>query len=216
MPLVFRLGLALSNKELHGCLSHRRLEVLHVFLQAFFTRIYSALTASRFARWGRKSRIEFPGKLVEPYLVVVGDHVHICSHAWLNAKDDRADGRPTLYIGDRTYVGRMVHINAWQDVTIGVDVVIGDRVTIIDADHNFDEANTPIRLQGDSFLGAVRLLDGCWIGSGVVIMPGVTIGRNAVVAANAVVTRDVPDRTVVAGVPAKIIRTLDTQMDTVC
>ncbi len=194
----------------------RCIEKGYGLLRAVLTGIYSALIAARFAQWGPKSRIEYPSKLFEPYLVIVGDHVHICSHAWLNAKDDSGDGRPTLRIGDRTYIGRMVHINAWQEVVIGADVLIGDRVTILDADHNFDDANTPIWRQGDSFFGAVRLLDGCWIGAGAVIMPGVTIGRNAVVAANAVVTRDVPDRTVVGGVPAKIIRKLANYKDAAC
>lgn len=194
----------------------RRMEKAYGLLRAILTRFHSALMACRFEQWGQKSRLEYPCKLIEPYLVAVGDHVYICSHAWLNAKDDRGDGKPTLSIGDRTYIGRMVHINAWQDVAIGADVLIGDRVTILDADHHFDNANIPIRLQGDSFFGAVRLRDGCWIGAGAVIMPGVTVGRNAVVAANAVVTRDVPDRTVVGGVPAKIIRKLDNLKDAAC
>jgi len=110
----------------------------------------------------------------------------------------------------------MVHINAWQNVSIGNDILIGERVTITDADHVFHDPNIPIRLQGDSFFGNVTLLDGCWIGSGAVIMPGVTIGRNSVVGANAVVTRDVPDRSVVGGVPAKIIRFLDDQTHLLC
>ena len=101
----------------------------------------------------------------------------------------------------------MVHINAWQNVDIGADILIGDCVTILDADHNLEDSNIPVGLKGD-FFGSVCLLDGCWLGSGAVIMPGVTIGKNAVVAANAVVTSDVPDFTVVAGVPAKIIRKL--------
>ena len=64
-------------------------------------------------------------------------------------------------------------------------------------------------MQGDYFKGAVRLRQGCWLGIGVVILPGVTIGRNSVVVANSVVTRDVPDYAVVAGNPAKIIKVLD-------
>ena len=178
-------------------------------LYAGLTLAHSAVMSSRFAQWGRGSRLEFPSKLVEPGLVSIGYGVYLSSHAWLNAKDDRGDGRPTLHIGDRTYIGRMVHINAWRDVNIGEDVLIGDRVTILDAGHNFNNLDVPIRLQGDSFLGAVRLLDGCWVGSGAVIMPGVSIGKNAVIGANAVVTKDVPDFTVAAGIPAKTIRKIN-------
>jgi acetyltransferase-like isoleucine patch superfamily enzyme len=170
--------------------------------------IHTTGVRGRFAHWGQRSRIEQGAKLLSPQLIRVGDDVHICEFAWLNAKDDRSDGSPTLSIGDGTYIGRFVQINAWRSVAIGSNVLIADRVCITDADHNFEATNTPIRLQGDSFRGAVSLLDGCWIGIGVVILPGVTVGRNAVVAANAVVTKDVPDFAVVGGVPAKIIKQL--------
>jgi acetyltransferase-like isoleucine patch superfamily enzyme len=126
----------------------------------------------------------------------------------LNAKDDRGDGSQTLIIGDGTYIGRLVQINAWRGVAIGSNVLIADRVFISDADHNFTDTNVPIRLQGDSFIGAVTLKDGCWIGIRCRNPSGVTSGRNAVVAASAVVTKDVPDCVVVGGIPAKIIKQL--------
>jgi acetyltransferase-like isoleucine patch superfamily enzyme len=126
----------------------------------------------------------------------------------MNAKDDRGDGAPTLHIGHGTYIGRFVQINAWRNVAIGNDVLVADRVFISDADHNYANTNVPIRLQGDSFCGEVILREGCWIGIGAVILPGVTIGRNSVVAANAVVTKDVPDCVVVGGIPARIIKQL--------
>jgi acetyltransferase-like isoleucine patch superfamily enzyme len=115
---------------------------------------------------------------------------------------------PTLRIGDGSYIGRLVQINALRSVDIGENVLIADRVFISDADHIFGDTKVPIRLQGDSFIGDVTLRDGCWIGIGAVILPGVTIGRNAVVAANAVVTKDVLDCSVVGGVPAKLIKQL--------
>jgi acetyltransferase-like isoleucine patch superfamily enzyme len=169
-------------------------------------RLHTALVRGRFAAWGAGSRIEHSSKLVSPGLVCVGDGVHICEHAWLNAKDERGDGQPTLRIGSGSYIGRFVHINAWQDVTLGRDVLIADRVFISDCGHQFADPGVPIRHQPDIFLGAVHLDEGCWIGTGAVILPGVSIGRNAVVAANAVVTRDVPDHSVVGGVPARIIK----------
>jgi acetyltransferase-like isoleucine patch superfamily enzyme len=178
----------------------------------FFDRVlafsYSQLMSSQFADWGQSSRIGRGANLIDVQLIRVGSEVTIGEQAWLNAKDDRGDGLTTLSIGNGTYIGRLVHINAWQSVTIGCNVLIGDRVFISDADHNFADTHRPIRLQGDSFRGAVFLQDGCWIGIGAVILPGVTIGRNAIVAANAVVTKDVPACAVVGGVPAKIIKQL--------
>lgn len=168
----------------------------------------SFINSRQFAAWGRASRIGRGAKLISPELICVGNEVIIGEQAWLNAKDNRGDGRPTLNIGDGTYIGRLVQINAWRSVKIGQNVLIADRVCITDADHNFADTSIPIRLQGDSFVGAVTLHDGCWIGIGAVILPGVTVGRNSVVAANAVVTKDVPDCAVVGGIPAKIIKQL--------
>jgi len=139
-------------------------------------------------------------------MIHVGSDVLLGEYIWLNAKDSCNDGEVTLYIEDGTYIGRFVQINAWHSVTIGRNVLIADRVYISDADHNFDEKNMPISQQGDSFKGEVNLKDGCWIGIGAVILPNVTIGKNAVVAANSVVTKDVSDFAVVGGNPAKIIK----------
>ncbi len=171
--------------------------------------IYTLIMCSRFSSWGVKSRLVPFAKLESPNLIAVGSNVHICEHAWLNACDDRNDGLPTLTIGDGTYIGRFVHINAWRNVKIGTNVLIADRVFITDCGHKYDDINTPIRLQNDVFLNAVNLCDGCWIGIGAVILSGVTVGRNAVVGANAVVTKNVPDFAVVVGVPAKVIEYLD-------
>jgi acetyltransferase-like isoleucine patch superfamily enzyme len=167
--------------------------------------VHTTLVRHRFAHWGERSRIERSSKLMSPFLVTVGDDVHVCEHAWLNAKDTRGDGAPTLRIGDRSYIGRFVHINAWQSVTIDEDVLVADRVFISDSGHQFADRTLPVARQPDPFLGPVHLKAGCWIGTGAVILPGVTVGRNAVVAANAVVTGDVPDHAVVGGVPARAL-----------
>jgi len=170
--------------------------------------IYTIVMRGRFAHWGARSRLEGPVVLDSPFLVSVGTGVFIREHAWLNAKDDRGDGAPTLHIGDGTYIGRFAHINAWRDVKIGTDVLIADRVFISDCEHQYADKHVPIAQQADPFRGAVHLRDGCWIGIGAVIRPGVTVGRNAVVAANAVVSQDVPDHAVAAGVPARIVKQL--------
>jgi len=170
--------------------------------------IYTLLMRGRFARWGARSRLEGSVVLDSPFLVSVGRGVYIREHSWLNAKDDRGDGAPTLHICDGAYIGRFAHINAWRDVKIGNNVLIADRVFISDCGHQYGDKNIPVAQQDDPFLGAVHLRDGCWIGIGAVILPGVTVGRNAVVAANAVVTQDIPDHAVAAGVPASIVKQL--------
>lgn len=179
------------------------------FFEKIRGRCYTVCMRRSFASWGAGSRLGLRAKLVGPHLVHIGAGVSVGEHAWLNAKDDRGEGAPTLRIGSGTYIGRFAQINAWRSVTIGDNVLIADRVFISDSDHNYADIGIPVRLQSDSFLGAVHLRDGCWIGIGAVILPGVTVGRNSVVAANAVVTQDVPDFVVVGGVPARIIKHLE-------
>lgn len=90
-------------------------------------------------------------------------------------------------------------------ITIGNGVRIAPLVMIIAANHNFADPDKPIHKQGLSHEEIV-IEDDVWIGGRVSITAGVTIGRGAVVAAGAVVTRDVPAGTIVAGIPAKVIR----------
>lgn len=169
------------------------------------SRAHVWMMRDSFAAFGAGSRVARRVRLMAPELISVGQGVNIGEQAWLNAKDDRGNGQPTLRIGDGTYIGRYTQINAWRDVVIGRKVLIADRAFISDADHVF-AGNAPIMDQGDAFIAPVHLHDGCWIGIGAVILPGVTVGRNAVVAANAVVTENVPEGTVVGGVPARIIK----------
>lgn len=182
--------------------------IIWYIINRFVITIYSLAIRFQFACWGSKSRIEPFAKLTAPNLVSIGSRVHICEHAWLNTKDDRGNGEPTLSIGDGTYIGRFVHINAWREVIIEKDVLIADRVFISDADHKFEDLEIPISRQGDEYKGSVIIKSGSWLGIGAVILPGVTIGLNSVVGANSVVTKDVPDYTIVAGIPARIIKQL--------
>ncbi len=168
--------------------------------------LYSWTMRMRVSSWGRGSRIWPPARIVCGDGIVVGDGVVIFEHVWLNTKGRREDGKPALVIGNGTYIGPFVHINAWHEVTIESNVLIADRVFISDSEHYFQSRHVPIRLQGDFYKASVRLCSGCWIGIGAVILPGVTVGKNAVVAANAVVCEDVPDFTVVGGIPAKALR----------
>ena len=110
-----------------------------------------------------------------------------------------------LTIGDRCVIGRGSHIVAHQSVTIGDDVWTGPYVYITDQNHGYEDPDAPI---GSQFPvnRPVSIGDGSWLGAGAIILPGASIGRNVVVAAGSVVRGDVPDKCVVAGVPAKIVR----------
>jgi acetyltransferase-like isoleucine patch superfamily enzyme len=111
-------------------------------------------------------------------------------------------------IGAKTVLGQECTISAYQHVSIGRECVVADRVMLIDFDHGVVEVERPIRLQG-IYKRDVRVGHNCWIGYGACILRGVTVGDNAVIGTSAVVTRDVPENAVVAGVPARVLRMRD-------
>src|SRR3954463_15979422 len=116
---------------------------------------------------------------------------------------------PPFYtdFGRNIRVGRNVFVNhgcEFMDrggITIGDDVLIGPRVNLITISHPLDPAT-----RRSTYCAPIVIEKGAWLGAGVSVMPGVTIGEHAVVAANAVVTSDVPAGTVVGGIPARFIR----------
>ena len=108
-----------------------------------------------------------------------------------------------LRIGSHSGIGPRSQVG---DLTIGDGVIIGPELLALTTNHRFDDPGVWIGRQGYSDSQPIHIGEGSWIGARVTILPGVTIGRFAVVGAAAVVTRDVPDYAVVAGNPARTIR----------
>lgn len=111
-----------------------------------------------------------------------------------------------LIIGDNVGIAANTFIAMRGKLEIGDNTIFGPGVSIHCENHNFSDLETPIRLQGATRKG-VKIGKDCWIGSKAVILDGVTIGDHVIVAAGAVVTKDVPDYAIVGGVPAKVIKT---------
>ncbi len=110
-----------------------------------------------------------------------------------------------LRMGDRSSIGSGGFIGCSGWIEIGNDVMLGPCVNVFSENHVFDDPSRPIKEQGVERSTTV-IGDDCWIGSGSTITAGVTVGEGSVVAAGSVVTSDVPSGTVVAGVPAKVVR----------
>lgn len=110
-----------------------------------------------------------------------------------------------VVIGDHTRIG--IHSTVIGPVTIGSHVNLAQGITVTALNHNFEDITKRIDEQGIA-TKPVTISDDVWIGANAVILPGVTIGHHAVVAAGAVVTKDVPDNCVVGGVPATVIKQL--------
>ena len=107
--------------------------------------------------------------------------------------------------------GTMLHADPELDgaeIIIENDVLIGSSVHIYLDTHAYSDISLPIYYQGFYESRSVTLKSGCWIGANVVILPGVTVGKNSVVGAGAIVTKSIPDFSVAVGNPAKVIKTL--------
>ena len=110
-----------------------------------------------------------------------------------------------LTIGEGTLITGGLHVDLGARVRIGDMVRIGHDVSLLTINH----AVGPQHFRaGVSFFAEINIEDGCWLASRCTVLPGVTVGAGSVVAAGSVVTRDVPPHTLVAGVPARVIREL--------
>jgi carbonic anhydrase/acetyltransferase-like protein (isoleucine patch superfamily) len=167
------------------------------------------LPGRRFAVFGPGSMAAFPpGSVFGERWIAIGADTLIGAFVSLSAgmvpgQDLGPD--PVLRIGDRCVIGRGSHIVAHQSLAIGDDVFTGPYVYITDQNHGYADPDAPIGRQLPSN-AAVSIGQGSWLGAGAVVLPGSCIGRNVVVAAGSVVRGTVPDRCVVAGVPARVVR----------
>ena len=112
-------------------------------------------------------------------------------------------------IGAKTVMGQECTISAFQHVSIGRECIIADRVMLIDFDHGVVEVERPIRMQG-IYKRDVRVGHNVWVGYGACFLRGATVGDNCVIGTSSIVTRDVPDNAVAAGVPCKVLRMRET------
>ncbi len=143
-----------------------------------------------------------PGVQLE---VAPGAQLVLGRWSWLgdNSKVRVHEGR--VEIGAKSVLGQECTISCFDQIKIGRECIIADKVMMIDFDHGVVDVERPIRAQG-IYKRPVEIGHNCWIGYGACILRGTRVGQNCVIGTNAVVTRDVPDNAVVGGTPARIIR----------
>jgi len=141
--------------------------------------------------------------------VTLGDGVYVAHHVMLSASGGHIE------VGERTTINPFVTVHGHGGVRIGSGVSIAPKVSIVAYNKRFDDPSAPIKTQGFTAQG-IAIDDDVWIGTNAVILDGVSVGAGAVVAAGAVVTRDVEPGMIVAGVPASPLRRRgSTQVDPV-
>jgi acetyltransferase-like isoleucine patch superfamily enzyme len=146
--------------------------------------------------------------------ISLGNSVTISEHAWLNVATGDPTGEPTIVIDGNCIVASGSIISAKNQVHLERHVNVAQQVLIMDHNHAYEDIEAPIITQGITEGGRIRIGEGSWIGHGAAIVCSrgeLTIGRHCVVAANSVVTRSIPDYSVVFGMPATVIRQYDPQ-----
>jgi acetyltransferase-like isoleucine patch superfamily enzyme len=131
--------------------------------------------------------------------LVLGRWVHIGSGNALRAHEG------TLRIGDKCVFGKDNTVNCYLDVEFGATTIVADWVYVCDFDHVYADIHVPIKDQG-IVKTPVRIGPDCWVGTKVTVLRGVTVGRGCVLAAHTVVNKDVPDHSIVVGVPGRVVK----------
>jgi len=178
----------------------------------FIFKFYSFFQSkSGFKRFGSNSAIKYPYKVWNKDCVEIGKDAFIAENSFLAAtkSDQGANYSPKIKIGDNFCAGSGLFIACIDEIVIEDKVLLSDRVFISDHVHGYEDTAQSIIDQPLRKKGKVLIKTGSFIGINAVIMPGVTIGKNSVVGASSVVTKDVPDFCIAAGNPAKIIRRYD-------
>lgn len=193
------------------------------FLRASFKRIFFKRSKGIFMLIGKHSVIRQPHYLsvgtefiVEDFCeincisqkgIVFGDRVSIGRYALIRPTNFYGGGEigEGLIVGNNSNIGSYAYIGCSGFVEIGNNVMISPRVSIYSENHVFSDIDLPMKEQG-VHREFVKIEDDCWIAANSIILSGVTIGKGSVVSAGSVVTKDVPQYSIVGGVPAKVIK----------
>ena len=174
----------------------------------WFNHLYTLWIKPKFAQF-ENVRVEYPMDYLGGRKIKIGKgtsfHSHCILTAWENYQGE--DLCPMISIGKNCKFGQYNHITAINEISIGDNLMTGRWITITDNSHGrvaVSEMDTAPQNRNIYSKGPVRIGNNVWIGDKATILPGVTIGDGVIIAANALVTKDVPSYCIAAGVPAKI------------
>lgn len=168
--------------------------------QEWWDRYTTWRVKKELASYGQNLRARNPGE----FYLGKGAEVHVGNDVLIERKVRFSLGdNARIYIGDRTYLGDFTNLLAVQEVSLGKDCAVSWHVLFMDtSSHPFGYRGQVPKTQ----IAPIRIMDHVWIGCRAVILKGVTVGEGAIIANNAVVTKDVPPATLVGGNPARIIK----------
>lgn len=212
----YEIDEAITLGTMFGIIFERGMMVLRgIFRKPFFKKSKGILFIGKRVKIKNKKKISFNGSAT----IEAGCFIEALSKGGMKVGNNFSLGKNSiiectgvirelgeeLVIGDNVGIAANAFIAMRGKVEIGSNTIFGPNVSIHAENHNFSDTDKPIKLQGATRKG-VKIGEDCWIGSKAVILDGVTIGSHSIIAAGAVVTKDVPEYSIVGGVPAKVIK----------
>jgi len=207
-----------SIREIVVIVGIRFSQIVRGYYKLFFNSFFS----SGVVFCGKNVKIDHSYNLKAGKSLILEDYVYInaLSHNGISLGNNVTIARSAIIvctgvisnkgvgikIGNNSAIGAQSFLGGQGGIEIGDDVIMGAQVKIFSENHNFEYSNILIRKQGESRKG-IKINNNCWIGAGATILDGVNLGNGCIVAAGSVVTKSFPNNSVVAGVPAKIIKT---------
>lgn len=184
------------------------------FLANKVNQLYTFWLIPEFKKVGSSAFFAYPMYLKGGKYIKIGSDFNCDHRLRLDAYDEYLGNKyfPEIVIGDHVSIQKDCHIGAINKIIIGNNVLLASKVYISDHSHgeiSLETLKTPPAKRQLFSKGPVIIEDNVWLGEGVIVLPGVTIGENSIVGANAVVTKSIPKNSVAAGNPARIIREIN-------
>lgn len=161
--------------------------------------------ARRLKSVGENTLIGYPALLAYPQNITVGSNTEIKSYSRLQTFLEEGE-QSYIKIGNDSFFGFRLSIQATAPVEIGNNNVFGSDVSIVSHNHGMEIVDGKPFMDQPLTSAPIKIGNNVWAGDKVTILPGVTIGNNVILAAGSIVNKSVPDNAMVAGIPAKIIK----------
>lgn len=177
-----------------------------MILKKIYARFKSLFLTYKYGFHGHGIKFGENISIRNPHFISIGNNVFFDDNTELCIRQSIEGITPHLQIGNRVRFGKFNRIGCDNKIIIEDDVLFAPNVHISDRNHSYEDINIPINIQPIITKGPIIIGAGTWLGFGCQIMSGVKIGKHCVIAAGAIVVKDVPDYSVVGGNPAKILR----------
>lgn len=213
---AYKINLTYTSRQLVSIVCYRFFQILRgIWLRLWFQSVQGMIFCGRSVIVEHGYQIKTGNSLILEDRVninalsekgmVFGRNVTIGKNTIIACTGVIANKGVGVTIGDYSAIGADSFIGGQGGVTIGNNVIMGPGVKMFSENHNYSDTGVIIRKQGETRKGIV-IEDNCWIGGGTIILDGVVIGSGTVIAAGAVVTQSIPENSIAAGIPARVIK----------